>query len=448
MVNHLYFIGIGGIGMSGLARIAKQKGILVSGSDIATNAVIESLKEQGITVFNGHSSARIDPSMTIVYSTDIKEDNPELQAAQRLGCTFWHRSDLLAYLIQDYHSFAVSGTHGKTTTTSLLTSVLLHAGMQPTYAIGGILVETNTNASTGTGDYFVLEADESDRSFLKYSSTGAIVTNIDADHLEYYDFSMKNLENAFKQFCDQVDNKKYLFWCQDDPILASIAPSKNSYGEDNKSKWRVFNIRSSELGILFDINCDGKIYADINLALKGKHNALNGAAVFGLASVLGIDETTIRQAFNAFKGVKRRCEVKAEVDDVLYIDDYAHHPTEVETTLDGLRKAYGSRRLLAIFQPHRFTRTQNCLGKYGHIFNRCDCVIFTDIFGAGEKPIDGLSVHQIIDEVKAASNIVVEYAPRQDLAHYVRKKIKQGDLIVSLGAGDVTKISDEILSCK
>lgn len=445
MTTKCHFIGIGGIGMSGLARILLKQNIQVSGSDISSNYVTEGLVKAGAKVFVGHSPDNISPEMTVIYSTDIKKDNPEFQAALSMKCPMLHRSDLLLQLMHGYKTLAIAGTHGKTTTTALLTAVLSEADFDPCFAVGGILPNLQVNAGYGKGEYFVAEADESDGSFLKYSPWGAIVTNIDTDHMDYYKSDDK-LKEAFKDFIGKVESSQNLFWCGDDARLVSLKPKGISYGFDKHCLLRATRFSQEGWSISFDANFKGRAYADIEVALTGRHNALNALAVFGLALSIGVPEQSIRKAFKNFHGVMRRCEKKGESQGVLFIDDYAHHPTEIMATLKALREAAGERRLIAVFQPHRYTRTQECLGTYGKIFDDADALFITDIFGAGETPISGLTSKCIAEEVKQHSTIPFMLVQRKDLAREIGTFLRPHDIVVGLGAGDITKLGPELLT--
>lgn len=446
MNKSYHFIGIGGIGMSALARILLKRKIPVSGSDIALSYTVEGLIKEGAVIHKGHSSEVIAPGMTVVYSSDIKKDNPEYHAALNLNCTLMHRSELLAQLIQGHRSLAVAGTHGKTTTSALLATVLVEAGLDPSFAVGGILPQFHANSRFGHGDLFAFEADESDGTFLKYHPFGAIVTNIDDDHLVNFEESFDNLIEAFRTFMSQVVSPEHLFWCGDDCHLSKLNVPGKTYGFGTDCDWVVSNYRQKGFHILFDVAGGGRVYKDVELASIGQYNALNALAVFGLATALGVHENAIRAGLRSFQGVMRRCEKKGEYEGILFLDDYAHHPTEIKVTLKAIRNAIPEGRLVAVFQPHRYSRTRDCLGSYGTIFEEVDELIITDIFAAGETPITGLTHQNIIDEVQEASSVTVRYLPRSALSHMLTKFLRSGDVVVTLGAGDVTKVASETLS--
>ncbi|MBA3958422.1 MAG: UDP-N-acetylmuramate--L-alanine ligase [Parachlamydiaceae bacterium] len=444
MVQKCHFIGVGGIGMSGLARLMLGKKAAVTGSDIASSYVTEGLVRDGAKVYIGHSADHITADMTVVYSTEIKKDNPEYLAAQRLQCAMLHRSDLLLKLTTGSKTLAVAGTHGKTTTSALLASVLIEGKLNPSYAVGGILNQFKSNAGYGPGEYFVAEADESDGTFLKYDSFGAIITNIDLDHMNHFG-TEANLIDAFKVFAEKVASTKHLFWCGDDARLQALALPGISYGLNSSCDLRALNIVQNSWKLVFDIDFKNKRYPHVEVNLVGHHNVLNALAVFGLALTLGVEEAAIRKALLSFGGVARRCDKKGELQKVLFLDDYAHHPTEIQTTLNGIREAIGERRLIALFQPHRYTRTKDCLGTYGSIFEAADEIIVTDIFSAGETPIEGVTTEKVVQEITDGTVLSVQYVARKDLNDYLMKQLQPHDVVVTLGAGDITKLGSEMV---
>ncbi|MBS4168510.1 UDP-N-acetylmuramate--L-alanine ligase [Parachlamydia sp. AcF125] len=439
-----HFIGIGGIGMSGLARILMSQNIPVSGSDLAENATTRALKEAGATLFIGHSATYIQPHMHIVYTSDIKESNPEFMAAKQLQCPLLHRSELLALLMQNQKTLAVTGTHGKTTTSSLLAWVLQAMGQDPSFAVGGIIAQLNTNARHGKGEYFVAEADESDGSFLRYSPYGGIITNIDLDHMNYYQ-TEEALEQAFLTFAKKVKSSDHLFWCGDDSRLQKLSLKGISYGFNPDCQLRILRFTQKGWKAFFDMEYQGECYHDIEIAQIGSYNVLNSAAVFGLALSLGLDEQEIRKALAIFPGVGRRCTKRGQKQKILFIDDYAHHPREIEVTLRAIREAIGEKRLIVLFQPHRYSRTKDCLGTYQTIFNSVDIVYVTDIYAAGEQEIPGISAQKILEEICQNKNLECCYAPRTEIGKKVYPRLFPHDVVVTLGAGDIHAVIPELL---
>ncbi len=438
-----HFIGIGGIGMSALAQMMLTKKFQVTGSDLKSNYLTDFLKEKGAEIFVGHSKAHIKEDSTVVFSSDISLENPEYLEALNRNCKILHRSDLLLELMQDFKTLAVTGTHGKTTTTSLLATVLVKAGMYPSFMVGGIASDLKTNGAYGKGDYFVAEADESDGTFLKYLPFGAIVTNIDSDHMDHFK-TEENLIDSFKIFFKNVGSKEHLFFCGDDPRLLKINPEGISYGFSDHNDLRLTNYKQSGFSSLFDISFRGKIYEQIELGLLGEHNALNAAGVFGLSLMLNVDEFVLREAFKTFKGVSRRLEKKAFVNQILFLDDYAHHPTEIKATLKGLKKATLEKRVIAVYQPHRYSRTKNILGTFPNVFDDVSEVIITDIFAAGEEPIFGVCHEAILKELTSLK-ISARYIQRKLLASTLHEELLPHDVVISLGAGDITNLAQEIV---
>lgn len=440
-IENCHFIGIGGIGMSGLARILLQRQHAVTGSDISVSAITENLTKMGAKVFEGHREENISSQATVVISSDIKTDNAEYQAALKMKLPVLHRSDLLALLMNGYKSLAVTGTHGKTTTSALLTWVLFKANLDPSFAIGGWLPGLDANAKAGSGEFFVAEADESDGSFNRYKPFGAILTNIDHDHMNHFGTEAK-LMTAFDKFAKQVTH--HLFWCGDDPLAKRLSPKGTSYGFDLSNQLRADNYRHQDWVTTFDIHFGNNSYRDVELALPGRHNVLNALGVFGLALSLGINEESIREAFKTFSGVKRRCERKSNRHSVLILDDYAHHPAELKATLKGIRESVQERRIIAVFQPHRFSRTQHCLGKYKHVFDDADEVLVTDIYAANEEPLPKVSAQTILEELEEHSHAAVRYVPRSSLRSTLVAIARPHDVIVTLGAGDITTLANEL----
>jgi UDP-N-acetylmuramate--alanine ligase len=443
MSENYHFIGIGGIGMSGLARILLERDIHISGSDIAANTVTDSLQTKGIAISIGHHAKNITENMTVIYSTDIKKENPELLAAKSLQCPLLHRSELLQRLMQGSQSLAVAGTHGKTTTSSLLTWVLEHSGLSPSYAIGGIVPQLKTNARHGKGTHFVAEACESDGSFLNYTPYGAIITNIDTDHIDFYGNETKLIE-AFKKFINSVESTDHLFWCGDDPHLKQMNPKGISYGFDAECLLQAANFEQHGWSFQFDISYQGKQYPQVEVSLTGTHNALNALAVFGMALAIGINEDNIRDALRSFGGVLRRCEKKGEDHGILFLDDYAHHPTEIRATLKAIRKVIGERRLVVAYQPHRYSRAKTLLGSYRNSFEEADHLFVTEIYASNETPLPGVTHEPIVQEIKANSKVPCHHVKRSDIAVSLAEFLRPHDVCITLGAGDITKAAGEV----
>ncbi|NGX54628.1 MAG: UDP-N-acetylmuramate--L-alanine ligase [Chlamydiae bacterium] len=441
--EHYHFIGIGGIGMSALVRILLDKKIAVSGSDLSTSTNVQTLIERGAKVSVGHSESAIPPQATVVYSTAVKKENPEYQAALKKGCQLLHRSELLAQLMEGYKTIAIAGTHGKTTSSALLTTVLLEAKMDPTFALGGVV--DGFNGRLGKSDLFVAEADESDGSFLNYHPFGAIVTNLEPEHMEYYK-SEANLQKAFQTFLSQVDSSDHLFCCREE---MGFGPEKGiSYGFGEENDLQILDFHQEGWKSRFSITFEGRHYRDIELALLGKHNVLNATAVFGLSLRLGVPEEVIRRALCHFPGVARRCQKRGTVREVLQLDDYAHHPTEIAHTLRSVRKAIGERRFVVLFQPHRYTRTQDHFQAYCRSFDFADHLFVTDIYAAGEKPIASVTPEALIEEIQRVSTVPIDYLPRQQCAAALEEFLRPHDVLITLGAGDITHLHTDLFKEK
>lgn len=443
MDNVYHFIGIGGIGMSALSRILLQRGASVSGSDISSSATIEQLKALGAKVHLGHDASYVRENASIVFSTDIKDDNPELMIAKKRGQKLLHRSHLLRDLFSSQKPLLVTGTHGKTTTSSLLSHVLCALGWQPSFAVGGLLKKGKVNAEHGDGEYFVAEADESDKSFLAYRGYGAIVTNIDLDHLNYW-HTEKELVEGFKTFIDSVENKNLVLYCCDDARLRSIGLGVG-YGFSEDAKARLSNFSQNGLVLSFDLNFQGNIYKQIKAPLIGKHNALNTASVFALALLLGAKEKELREAIASFHGVARRADKIGEACGTLFYDDYGHHPTEILATLSAFKQSHPDRRLITVFQPHRYTRTRDCFEEFVDAFIDSSVLVLTDLYAASEDPIEGISTEALYRRILEKHPIQTYYIRKDALVDFLSYFAREDDVVLTIGAGDVTKMGPLVL---
>lgn len=448
MNRHIHFIGIGGIGMSGIAQLFISQGAEVSGSDLKENQITRELKKLGAEVFLGHNPENIAGADLVVYSSAIKDDNPEFIQAKNQGLPVIKRAQALALLMKDKTAITVTGSHGKTTTTSLVSYLLIEANLCPTVAIGGILKNIDNNACAGKGRFFVAEADESDGSFLYYQPKYSIITNIDQEHLDYYG-DLKNEIEAFKQFINQTEAAGCVFCCSDDANLRFIL-------EDYPNKYVLFglhddahvypqNIVLKELSSEFDCFYMHKNIGRFYLALGGEHNISNALSVIALGLELGIDLAVIKKILANYKGAKRRLEIKFASTEYLVIDDYAHHPTEIKATLAAVKNLKAD-RIIAVFQPHRYSRTKLLLNEFGKSFDLADCVIVTDIYAAAEPPIEGVTGYNVFKKIKETSpgkNIV--FLPKEEIPAHLVKIIQPKDVIITLGAGDIAKTCDELV---
>ena len=403
------------------------------------------LKTLGAKIYLGHSEENIQEPVVIVHSSDISKENPEMRAGKRRGCPILHRSDLLHDLMQNEASLLVSGTHGKTTTSAFLAHLLTDAQMHPSFAIGGMLKGLGCNANYGKGPYFVAEADESDGSFLKYKPFGAIITNIDDDHLNYW-LTKTALIEGFKSFAGQVSSAEHLFWCGDDPVLRSLRLKGISYGFDKSNRLHILNFQQNRWRTYFDLCFEGKKYTDIEIPLIGGHNVLNAAAVYAKGLRLNLPQEKIRKAFLSFQGISRRADFKGESKSICAYDDYAHHPTEIFATLRAIKQAIENRRLVVAFQPHRFTRTRDCFSEFGAAFAAADTLILTDIYSAGENAIEGITTLNLIKKIQENCRSEVLYSNRVELSRFIFSLLKENDVLVTMGAGDITKVGPEVLA--
>lgn len=433
--------------MSAIARLLLGKGAGVSGSDLKENSAISGLRAGGAKVFIGHNPHNIKGAQIVVYSSAVKQDNPELLEAKKSGIPLLKRGQALAELMRDKTVITVTGSHGKTTTTSLVSYLLLEAGFSPTVAVGGIFKNIDTNAALGSGDFFVAEADESDGSFLYYEPKYSIVTNIDREHLDYYK-TFENELGAFSEFIDKTKEGGCVFGCYDDMNLRKMLEgSKNKrvlFGLDSEADIRPLNVRLKGLSSQFDCVYKGASIGGFQLSLGGAHNISNALSVIALGLELGIDLDVIKKTLQGYSGTKRRLEVKFSGNGLLVIDDYAHHPTEIKATLSAI-KNLGKKRIIAVFQPHRFSRAKLLSEEFADSFLSADYVIITDIYSAGEPAIEGIDSRFLYDKIKerfSAKEVVC--LSREKLAGRILEIIKPGDLVITLGAGDIVKVSDEL----
>lgn len=440
--------------MSGIARIMLKRGIAVSGSDLRDSPLLGQLSELGAKVFVGHAAGQLADADTVVVSTAIRESNPELMAARERGLRVLHRSEALAALMAGRRAVAVAGTHGKTTTSSMLTVALQHAGMDPAYCIGGQLVTTGLGADEGSGDVFVAEADESDGSFLRYTPHIAVVTNVEADHLDNYG-AFEQVKENFARFVERVGTGGALVACADDPVALELAEAARrrgltvlTYGESAGADLRVTGFTPQGLGSRVQIDGLG----ELTLRVPGRHYALNATAAVAVAQVLGCDFGTIRDGLAAFGGSQRRLEPKGEAAGVQVFDSYAHHPTEVTADLRATRDYVAQRaretgrpsRIIAVFQPHLYSRTRFFAAEFGTALGLADVAVVMDVYGAREDPEPGVSGRLIADAIPACTE--VEYVPVWDAApDAVSRLARTGDIVITLGAGDVTMLGPVIL---
>jgi UDP-N-acetylmuramate--alanine ligase len=440
----IHFIGIGGSGMSGLARIALSDGISVSGSDAKDSSVLTALKALGATVYTSHATENVADADVVIYSTAISANNPEMAFAVQRSIPILTRAQALALLMRGSKSIAVAGTHGKTTTSSMMTIALQSCGVDPSFAIGGTLMASGSNAHRGTGDFFVAEADESDGSFIEYKPMAAIVTNIEHDHVDFFQ-TPEEVTAVFEKFASTIAADGLLVFCADDAGSLNLGSqsatySRISYGISDAADLRIDQISLLPMGSTSRIIWKGRAVGTLELQVPGHHNVLNAAACLAMGLSLGLPAHQLLEGLHSFRGAGRRFELKATVHGIRIIDDYGHHPTEIKVTLDAARRYAGDGRLLVIFQPHRYSRTQAFLEDFATTLDLADDVTLLEIYAASEKPIVGISSELIagkmtnghfIPNFVSASERVIDMA-------------KPGDVIITLGAGDVNSLASII----
>lgn len=461
-VRHLHFIGIGGIGMSGIAEVLYNLGYQVRGSDITENNNTSRLQKIGIPVSIGHKAENVHEAQVVIISSAVKNDNPEVVAARICGIPVIQRAEMLAELMRLKFSIAISGTHGKTTTTSLAASLLEAASMDPTVINGGIINAYNTNARLGTGDWTVVEADESDGSFIKLPATIAVVTNIDPEHMEFYG-NIETLKQAFLRFIGNIPFYGLAVLCADHPTVIEISSQITdrrivTYGFDQNSMIRAVNIRMSAEGTTFDVDINRslshhtltyssltKIKAlpkrikDLFLPMVGKHNVQNALSAIAIAQELGLGEEIIRKAFIGFKGVKRRFTKVGISGGVTIIDDYAHHPVEIKTVLEAAKQATTG-KIIAIMQPHRYSRLNYLFDEFVSCFKDCDKLIVAPVYAAGEEPIENANSRNLAKAIRQEGNVqsVFDIEDAKEIPYLLRRIAKPGDIVLCLGAGSIT----------
>jgi UDP-N-acetylmuramate--alanine ligase len=443
-IKHVHFVGIGGIGMSGIAEVLLNLGYKVTGSDARMTAITERLEQLGATVYPRHAASNVDGAHVVVMSSAVRLDNPEIEEAQRRKIPVISRAEMLAELERLKYSISVAGTHGKTTTTSMIATILDRAGYDPTVVVGGLLNTIGSNARLGKGEYIVLEADESDRSFLLLSPTIAVVTNIEADHLDQYR-DLDDIKAAFLSFINKVPFYGAAILCLDEPVVQSLIPAVKrriiTYGTAAQADVSITEINTENLHSSFVVKFDGNSRQQIKLNVPGVHNVLNATGAFAATRDMGIEPAVIAAALESFQGVDRRFQVKSH-DGITVVDDYAHHPTEIRATLSAAKSGnFG--RIFAVFQPHRFTRTLHLFDDFARAFNLADVVLILDIYPAGEQPIDGINTPALVEKIKSFGHKNAIYAPDfETIESYIIANAREGDAVVVMGAGSVTKLSD------
>lgn len=459
-VKNIHFVGIGGAGMSGIAEVLINLDFKVSGSDLASNAVTQRLKDFGATIYQGHATENLNAADVVVVSSAVNEQNPEIIAARAKNIPVVPRALMLAELMRFRQGIAVAGTHGKTTTTSLIASILAEAGMDPTFVIGGKLEAASANARLGTGEYIVAEADESDASFLHLTPVMAVVTNIDQDHMDTYEHSFDKLKSAFVEFLQQLPFWGMAVVCVDDANIREILPRVTkpvmTYGMSEGALIRATNVRADHGKMHFTVTRVNGITTqfDVTLNLPGNHYVLNALAAIAIASELNVADKFIIKALAEFKGVGRRFERYGEIPVrssqakaggvFTLIDDYGHHPVEMQAVIAAARDAFPNRRLVLAFQPHRFTRTRDCFEDFVRVLSTADAVLLTEVYSAGEVPIVAADTRSLIRAVRVAGKVEPLFVETTDaLPEAIVNMAQAGDVVIVMGAGSIGHVAEK-----
>jgi UDP-N-acetylmuramate--alanine ligase len=447
--QHIHFVGIGGVGMSGIAEILLNLGYRVSGSDQKRNETIERLERLGAKIFIGHQAGNVEGVHVLVYSSAVSRDNVEVQTARQNQVPTIPRAEMLAELMRLKYGIAVAGTHGKTTTTSMVGAVLAEAHLDPTIVVGGRVTNLGSNARLGQGEYLVAEADESDGSFLKLAPTIAVVTTIDAEHLDHYG-SLEAIREAFLTFVNKVPFYGAVVLCLDQPDIQMLIPRIEKriipYGLESGAELVARRLKLSGMTSRFDVYHRGVRLGECSLQIPGRHNVLNALAAIGVGLDLEIPFPTIQTALAGFTGVQRRFQIRGTAGGVTVVDDYGHHPAEVRATLAAAKAGFDS-RVVTVFQPHRYSRTLHLRQEFLTAFNQADVLVVLDIYPAGEAPIPGVSAADLAEGIRAHGHRNVTYlgSDRQRIVDYVCEISRPGDLVLTLGAGDVSQLGSDIL---
>ncbi|MBW2607458.1 MAG: UDP-N-acetylmuramate--L-alanine ligase [Deltaproteobacteria bacterium] len=446
---HIHFVGVGGIGMSGIAELLINLGYKVSGSDLKSSDITRRLKRLGGVIFKSHRENHISGSDVVVVSSAINEKNPEVAAAREMSIPVIPRAEMLAELMRLKYSVAVAGAHGKTSTTSIISSVLEKGGLDPTVVIGGKLKSIGSNALLGQGDFIVAEADESDGSFLKMSPTIAVVTNIDREHLDFYK-DLDDIKNAFLSFIDRVPFYGLAVLCLDNEPIQELIPKIRkrftTYGMSTQADFQAKNVEFEGLKSKFSVRHKGKPLGDITLNLPGIHNVYNSMASIAVGIELDIDFEAIKNALETLEGVQRRLEIKGEIKGITVVDDYGHHPTEIKVTLQAAKESWPDRRKVVVFQPHRYTRTRALFDDFTRSFYQSDVLVVLPVYAAGEKKIEGVESDLMCEKIRAHGHrkVICKKSIKGAVSH-LKNVLKPGDILLTLGAGDVWKVGEEIL---
>jgi UDP-N-acetylmuramate--alanine ligase len=450
-IQHVHFVGIGGIGMSGIAEVLLNMGFRVSGSDVRCSDVTTRLESLGAKIQEGHAAEHVSGAHVVVRSTAVRGDNPEVLEARRRSIPVIPRAEMLGELMRlKPHTVAVAGSHGKTTTTSMVATVLANAGLDPTVVVGGVVGAMGSNARLGKSDLMVVEADESDRSFLMLSPTFAVVTNIDREHMDTY-ADMDDVRKCFADFVNKVPFYGASVLCLDDPHVQAIIPEivrrRITYGLSAQADIAAREVRyDKQFGSVFQVRLMGEAVGEVSLHVPGLHNIYNSLAAIAIGLELEVPFETITKALSEFTGVNRRFQFKGAVGGIIVVDDYGHHPTEIRATLVAAKLGSAGRRMVVLFQPHRYTRTQDLMDEFARSFNNADVLLVTDIYAASEDPIEGVSGEALVEAVRRFGHKDARHAgPVDDATQALLDEVREGDMIITLGAGNVYRAGERLV---
>src|SRR5215207_7741399 len=450
-IQHVHFVGIGGIGMSGIAEVLVNLGFRVSGSDLKRSNVTDRLQHMGVEVFEGHAAENVGHPHVVVRSTAVRDDNPEIVEANRRTIPVIPRAEMLAELMRlKPHTVAVAGSHGKTTTTSMIATVLAHANLDPTVVVGGLVGAMGSNARVGKSDLMVVEADESDRSFLMLTPTFAVVTNIDREHMDYY-ADMMDVRKCFTDFVNKVPFYGASVLCLDDPHVQAVIPEvvrrRITYGLSAQADISAREVRyNQQFGSTFQVRRFGETLGEVELRVPGLHNVYNALAATAIGLELEVAFDVIAGALADFRGVNRRFQFKGEEAGVIVVDDYGHHPTEIRATLVAAKLGTTGRRMVVLFQPHRYTRTQDLMDEFARSFNNADVLMVTDIYAASEDPIEGVNAESVVEAVRRFGHKDARYVGSvEDATQALLEEAHENDMVITLGAGSVYRAGENLV---
>ena len=446
-IKRIHFVGIGGIGMSGIAEVLLNIGYEISGSDIGQSSTVKRLKDLGATITIGHSAENVEGAGVVVTSSAIKSDNPEVLRAKEINIPVIPRAEMLAELMRLRYGIAVAGSHGKTTTTSMTAAVLSYGKLDPTIVVGGRVKTMGTNARLGSGDFMVVEADESDGSFLKLSPVISVLTNIDEEHMDYYK-NMDELENTFMAFLDKIPFYGLSVLCIDCPRIKELSNNFKkrfiTYGFDKEAELRAQDVKISGFETKFDVYLNGADLGSVTLHVPGRHNAQNALAAIAIGMELGMSFEDTSKGLSEFRGIDRRLQIKGKQRGITVIDDYAHHPSEIEVTLSAIKESHDG-RVVVIFQPHRYSRTKLLFDEFARVLVDTDMLYIMDIYAASEEPIDGVSSEILCQSVIEKGGKNVRYLNGEDMLSTVLDDLKQNDIVLTLGAGNIWAFGEKIV---